>query len=152
MALHSFLSIRCAHMIKTVATNLMKTSAGREQKKLTMVIFAALQRCHDVRTAVLLYGHAYVLFCSERTTSSVVESHGILRRIIAHHELQDEVSDAECEGEEHKGEGEYAEVGSHRMTSFPSRPGSALNRNLRSQVCLQKVFHNCLTSYTQAFT
>ena len=39
MASHSFLSICCAHMIKTVATNLMKTSAGREQKKLTMVIF-----------------------------------------------------------------------------------------------------------------
>ena len=111
IASHSFISICCAHMIKAVATNLRKCSAGREDRKLTMAIFAALQRCHDMGTAVSLYAHAYVLFCSENMTSAVVESHGMLRRIVAEHELQDDITEAECEGEEDQGEGEEAGVG-----------------------------------------
>ena len=99
IASHTFVSICCAHMIKAVASNLRNCKVSREQRKLTMVIFAALQRCHDMHTAVSLYRNAYVLFCAERQTQAVLDSHQMIRRIVVDHELQDDTTDVDEEDE-----------------------------------------------------
>ena len=64
-----------------------------------MVVYAALQRYHDKHTVASLYRNAYVLFCSERKTQAVLESHRMIRSIVVEHELQDDLTNAEVEGE-----------------------------------------------------
>ena len=53
-----YISICVSHMIKATADKLRKHESDVTKRKFALVVFAALQRCHDLKTATQLYAEA----------------------------------------------------------------------------------------------
>ena len=54
-----YISICVSHMIKATADKLRKRETDTTKRKFVLVIFAALQRCHDLETATHLYARRF---------------------------------------------------------------------------------------------
>ena len=50
------------------------------KKKFALVTFTALERCHDLRTAIQLYAQMYIVFNSEHKTQQVTDSFRTVNR------------------------------------------------------------------------
>ena len=140
MSSHSFISICCSHMIKATAGQLRRRETDPENRKLALVIFAALQRCHDLHTAKSLYRHAYIVFNSQRATNDVLNSCRVLNDIVVRHELGgDTVEDDEDEDDEDQIRQESADDVVRKQT----------NRNIKNQSPFTASFGSILPSLCQ---
>jgi len=87
-----YISICVSHMIKATADKFCKGETDAAKRKFPLVIFAALQRCHDLHTATQLYSHAFVVVNSEQKSQQVDNSYTNLQAIVVDHTLEESVS------------------------------------------------------------
>ena len=78
-------------MIKATVDKLRQCEADVARKKFALVLFVALQWCHDLRTATQLYAQAYVVFNSAHKSQQVVDSSAQLQDTVIDHALEDSV-------------------------------------------------------------
>jgi len=78
-------------MIKATADKLRQRETDFTRKKFTLVVFAALQRCHDLKTATQLYAQAYVVFNSQHMSQQVMDSFKQLQEIVVDHTIEESV-------------------------------------------------------------
>jgi len=86
-----YISICVSHMIKATADKLRQRETDFTRKKFTLVVFAALQRCHDLKTATQLYAQAYVVFNSQHMSQQVMDSFEQLQEIVVDHTIEESV-------------------------------------------------------------
>jgi len=78
-------------MIKATVDKLRQCEADVARKKFALVLFVALQWCHDLRTATQLYAQSYVVFNSAHKSQQVVDSSAQLQDTVIDHALEDSV-------------------------------------------------------------
>ena len=140
MSSHSFISICCSHMIKATSGQLRRRETDQDKRKLALVIFAALQRCHDLHTAKSLYRHAYIVFNSQQATEDVLNSCRVLNDIVVRHELGgDTVEHNDDEDDEDQIRQESADDFVRKQTK----------RNIKSQSPFTASFGSILPSLCQ---
>jgi len=77
-----YISTCVSHMIKATVDKLHQCEADVARKKFALVLFTALQRCHDLRTATQLYAQVYVVFNSAHKSQQVMDSSAQLQDIV----------------------------------------------------------------------